>query len=72
MPKAILEFDLPQDDAEHVRAVNASAAWSALYEIDNRVRSIIKYGLNEESSYEQELTEIRREINETTALIGSK
>jgi len=72
MPKAILEFELPQDDAEHVRAVNASAAWSALYDIEGRIRNILKYGLNEESSYEQELTEIRREINEITALIGSK
>jgi hypothetical protein len=70
--KATLEFNLPEDDAEHVRCVNASAAWSALYDIDNRIRGIIKYGLNEESSYEQELTEIRREINEITALIGSK
>jgi len=70
--KATLEFNLPEDDAEHVRSVNASAAWSALYDIDNRIRGIIKYGLNEESSYEQELAEIRREINEITALIGSK
>jgi len=70
--KATLEFNLPEDDAEHVRSVNASAAWSALYDIESRIRGIIKYGLNEESSYEQELTEIRREINEITALIGSK
>ena len=70
--KATLEFNLPEDDAEHVRSVNASAAWSALYDIEGRIRNILKYGLNEESSYEQELTEIRREINEITALIGRK
>ena len=70
--KAILEFNLPEDDSEHVRAVNASAAWSALYDIDNRIRGILKYGLSEKSTYEQELAEIRREINEITALIGSK
>ena len=70
--KATLEFNLPEDDAEHVRSVNASAAWSALYDIDGRIRNILKYGLNAESSYEQELSEIRREINEITALIGSK
>jgi hypothetical protein len=70
--KATLEFNLPEDESEHVRAVNASAAWSALYDIEGRIRNILKYGLNEESSYEQELTEIRREINEITALIGSK
>jgi len=70
--KATLEFNLPEDESEHVRCVNASAAWSALYDIEGRIRNILKYGLNEESSYEQELTEIRREINEITALIGSK
>lgn len=70
--KATLEFNLPEDDAEHIRSVNASAAWSALYDIEGRIRNILKYGLNEESSYEQELTEIRREINEITALIGNK
>ena len=70
--KATLEFNLPEDDAEHIRSVNASAAWSALYDIEGRIRNILKYGLNEESSYEQELTEIRREINEITALIGRK
>jgi hypothetical protein len=70
--KATLEFNLPEDDAEHVRCVNGCAAWSALYDIEGRIRNILKYGLNEESSYEQELTEIRREINEITALIGSK
>jgi hypothetical protein len=70
--KATLEFNLPEDESEHARCVNGCAAWSALYDIEGRIRNILKYGLNEESSYEQELTEIRREINEITALIGSK
>jgi len=69
--KAILEFNLPEEDREHVRAVNAGAAWCALYDIETRLRSIIKYGLSPESSYEQELSEIRKEIRETTSLIGN-
>lgn len=69
--KAILEFNLPEDASEHFRAVNAGAAWSALYDIDNRLRSILKYGLDKDSSYEKELTEIRREIDEVTAFLGN-
>jgi hypothetical protein len=68
--KATLEFNLPEDAAEHLRAVHAGAAWCALYELDNRLRNLIKYGTSKDSSYEQELSEIRREINETTSLIG--
>jgi hypothetical protein len=68
--KATLEFNLPEDQAEHLRAVHAGAAWCALYEVDNRLRNLLKYGTSKDSSYEQELSEIRREINETTSLIG--
>lgn len=69
--KATIEFDLPEDTSEHLRAVNASTAWVALYEIDNKLRNLIKYGIREESSYQQELIEIRKEINEVTALLGN-
>jgi hypothetical protein len=68
--KATLEFNLPEDRAEHLRAVHAGAAWCALYELDNRLRNLLKYGTSKDSSYEQELSEIRREISETTSLIG--
>ena len=67
--KATLEFNLPEDTAEHLRAVHAGAAWCALYEVDNRLRNLLKYGISKDSSYEQELSEIRREISETTSLI---
>jgi hypothetical protein len=67
--KATLEFNLPEDRAEHLRAVHAGAAWCALYEVDNRLRNLLKYGTSKDSSYEQELSEIRREINEATSLI---
>lgn len=68
--KAILEFNLPEDNSEHLHAVNAGAAWSALYEIDTRLRNILKYGLDKDSSYEKELADIRSEINDTLALLG--
>ena len=67
--KATLEFNLPEDRAEHLRAVHAGAAWCALFEVDNRLRNLLKYGTSKESSFEQELSEIRAEINEITSLI---
>ena len=67
--KATLEFNLPEDRAEHLRAVHAGAAWCALYEVDNRLRNLLKYGTSKESSFEQKLSEIRSEINEITSLI---
>ena len=70
--KATLEFNLPEDNSEHLRAINAGAAWVTLYEIDHRLRNLIKYGLNKDGSYEQELSEIRKEIGEVTALIGDQ
>jgi hypothetical protein len=68
--KATLEFNLPEDNSEHLRAVNAGAAWSALYDIDTRLRSILKYGLDKDSSYEKELADIRSEINDALTLLG--
>jgi hypothetical protein len=35
--RAILEFDLPQDCLEHLRAVKADAAYAALYEIKEKI-----------------------------------
>jgi hypothetical protein len=67
--KATLEFNLPEDRAEHLRAVHAGAAWCVLFEVDNRLRNLLKYGTSKESSFEQELSEIRAEINEITSLI---
>ena len=70
--KATLEFNLPDENSDLVRAVNAGAAWGVLYDIDNRLRGIAKHGLSSESSYEAELREVRKEINEVTALLGEE
>lgn len=63
MPKAILEFNLPEDVYEHCQAVHAHDAWQALYEIDSRLRQLLKHG-----SPTKEMAalaeEVRREIAE--------
>lgn len=42
--KATLTFTLPDEQAEFDAAIHGRAAISALLEIDQRLRSILKYG----------------------------
>lgn len=58
--KAILEFDLPEETQEHLRAVNAMYAWSALSEIGRMVRSHQKHG--DPNNAENVLEHIRQEV----------
>lgn len=41
--KAILEFDLPEDEYQHTCAVRAQDLNLALYDIDQLLRSKLKY-----------------------------
>lgn len=43
MPKATLTFQLPEEAAEFRITLNAGELHSALWEIHNRIRSILKY-----------------------------
>jgi thioredoxin-like negative regulator of GroEL len=49
MAKAIIEFNLndPEDADAHYRCANALNLVTALWEIDNRLRSIVKYDSGE-------------------------
>ena len=49
--KAILEFNLPDDNYEHMRAVHCNQAWASLYEIDSMCRNILKHGVHLGSQY---------------------
>jgi hypothetical protein len=41
--KAILEFDLPEEQDDHKLAVNAGKYYSVLWELDQYMRNQIKY-----------------------------
>ena len=41
--KAVLKFNLPEDSNEHFMAVNGSAAFAALHEIESELRRLDKY-----------------------------
>jgi hypothetical protein len=64
--KAILEFDLPEEQEEFDVANNGWKFKSAIWEIDNKLRSILKY--EQDSHTEQELycyEEIRSFLHNT-------
>lgn len=42
--KAILEFNLPEDHTEHRQAINGGLWESVLWELDQDLRSTVKWG----------------------------
>jgi glutamate-1-semialdehyde aminotransferase len=44
MPKAILEFNLPEDESDFNAAIVGRNAISILWDIDQRLRSLLKHG----------------------------
>ena len=67
--KAVLEFNLPDERIEHLRAVQAGAAWSTLHDLDQHLRSIIKYGDGGYKSPEDLAASVRAAINDTPSLV---
>ena len=59
--KAILEFNLPDDNYEHMRAIHCNQAWHSLYEIDSICRNLLKYGGDTYKTAEQLAQAIRSE-----------
>lgn len=55
MPIAILRFTLPEEDVEFRAASQGRAAKIALWDIDQRLRSLLKYG--DPTEEEQRLAE---------------
>ena len=59
--KATLEFNLPEDASDHLRAVQANHAWSALYDIDSILRNLLKHGNDRYKTIEELAQAIREE-----------
>ena len=49
--RAILEFDLPDDNTDFENAIKGKDYYCALFDIKNRIRCVLKY--NEEITVEQ-------------------
>jgi hypothetical protein len=67
--KATIEFQLPEERDEHIRAVHAADAWALLDDIDQELRRILKYG--SEITRDQMAESIRLQINELCQRITS-
>jgi hypothetical protein len=67
--KATIEFQLPEERDEHIRAVHAADAWALLDDIDQELRRIVKYG--SEITRDQLAESIRLQINELCQRITS-
>jgi len=65
--KVTLKFKLPEDNAEHVRAINAQAAWGALDEIYNLIRNHFKY---DGSDAENVLENINNVVFDAKQIVG--
>ena len=62
--RAILVYRLPDEEVEHLAALQGTAAKSCLWEIDQRLRSLLKHG--QPSGETRELAEeIRGMIRES-------
>lgn len=59
--KATLEFNLPEDTYEYMRAAKVNDAWMALYEIDNMLRNLLKHGDSRYKTIEELAQAIRTE-----------
>jgi hypothetical protein len=54
--KAILEFNLPEEADEHLTAVKAGDWQMALWDVDQRLREIVKHGEDDkQADWAQEL-----------------
>lgn len=62
--KAILEFDLPEDNIEFNMAVKASDIHAALWDFKQKLRSHIKYEEHPKEVYEM-LDKVREELNQS-------
>jgi hypothetical protein len=59
--KATLEFTLPEEHGEYMRAVHAGHAWNVLTEVSFLLRNHYKHGADAEET----LKSIQEEINDT-------
>jgi len=64
---ATLNFNLPEESAQHERAVFCDDAWGALHDVDQHCRSVVKHG-HQYKSVEEFAAEIRRMISARTEL----
>lgn len=66
--KATIEFNLPDEQNDWTATVHANAAWSALQDIDEHCRSVLKHG-HDYKCVEALAERIRRDIADALCLL---
>ena len=61
--KAILEFTLPREAAEHKRALNGADYRAALHDVDTYIRNALKYA-TKDTDFQAELQATRNLLRE--------
>lgn len=69
--KATIEFTLPEEQEEHLRAARANDAWCALYDIDNMLRNLLKHGDNRYKTVEELATAVREITLDAISIVES-
>lgn len=63
--KAILEFNLPEEDQEHAVAVHGKDLYLSLWDLDQWLRGKVKYSEGKEwENYEDALDDTRKQLRE--------
>lgn len=64
MSKAILEFSIPEERAEHLMAISGSNLASVIWEVDQKLRGLIKYSEDENDPLIAGLEHARKLLHE--------
>lgn len=63
MPKAILEFNLPEENEEYKTTMKAQEYYCQLWDIEQYLRSIDRHGVDADLSKEELVDKVRKMIN---------
>ena len=63
MPKHVIEFNLPEDQDDLMLALTAGKMFGALWDFDQKLRAIVKYG--QDGWDHEEIAKVRSLFHET-------
>lgn len=67
--KAVLSFNLPEDQYEHRTALEGSRWRTVVFDTDQLLRAKLKYG-HQYASVDEALEDIRKQLNDNIADLG--
>ena len=68
--KAILEFNLPEDNSEFQTALRGAKYKAMLWDFDQKLRAIVKYGEDKPPEVRQAVAELREALHDALSERG--